>query len=50
VQSKNTEAKTAYEAAIARFDAASKSAPAGTVDDRQKSILQLKLESLGVGQ
>ena len=50
VQGKGSEAKKAYEAAIARLDEVSKSAPAGTIDDRQKTILQLKLESLGVGQ
>jgi len=50
VQGKSADAKKDYEAAIARFDEISKSAPAGTVDDRQKAILELKLESLGVGQ
>lgn len=49
VQGKGAEAKKSYEAAIAQFDEVAKAAPAGAVDERQKAILQLKLESLGVG-
>lgn len=50
VQGKAGDAKKAYESAISRFDEAAKSSPAGTADERQKTILQLKLDSLGVAQ
>lgn len=49
-QGKAGDAKKAYESAIARFDEVARSSPAGTVDERQKTILQIKLESLGVVQ
>lgn len=50
LQGKSADAKKSYEAAIARIDEASKGAPAGRGDDRQKTMVQLKLESLGGGQ
>lgn len=50
LQAKVGEAKKSYQAAIARFDEAAKSSPAGTVDGRQKTLLQIKLESLGAEQ
>lgn len=50
VQGKSSDAKKAYESSIARFDEMAKSMPAGMVDERQKTILQIKLESLGVAQ